>query len=123
MSVWSRIKQSWKPAPIDPPTVDPDLQHLHPLTRSAESIRYSILRIEWWISKGGVVREWLRHNARCAVFLGIPAVMVVPIVTFILFQIVRWTAMLNSITRHLILLPMLALVLVLIVAVVKSILR
>ena len=123
MSVWSRIKQYWNPTPIDPPTVDPDLQHLHPLTRSAESIRYSILRIEWWISKGGVVREWLRHNTRCAVVLGIPAALVVPIVTFILFQIVRWTAMLNSITRHLILLPMLALVLVLIVAVVKSILR
>ena len=123
MSIWNRIKDSWKPAPITPPTVDPDLQHLHPLTRSAESIRYSILRVEWWISKGGVVREWLRHNTRCAVFLGIPAVMVVPIVTFILFQVVRWTAMLNSITRHLILLPMLALVLLLIVAVVKAVLR
>ena len=127
MSVWIRIKQSWKPAPIDPPTVDPDLQHLHPLTRSAESIRYSILRIEWWISKGGVVREWLRHNTHLAAWLIIPAVLVVPVVTFIVWQVAKWLSVLTSIAGYLVVLPILALlaaiVMLIVIAIVKAVFR
>jgi len=37
------MKTSWKPKPIDPPQVDPALHHLDPITRSTESIRYSLL--------------------------------------------------------------------------------
>jgi hypothetical protein len=127
MSIWNRLKTSWRPNPIHPPQVDPDLHHLDGLTRSVESIRYSILSIEFWMSPNGQVREWLRHNAHLAVWVGIPAIIVVPIITFILCQIVKWTTILTSIARHLIILPTLGLlvvvVLLLVVGLVKAILR
>ncbi|MGC3990615.1 MAG: hypothetical protein QM796_13230 [Chthoniobacteraceae bacterium] len=62
------------------------MEHLDGLSRSAESIRYSILSLEFWISPNGQVREWLRHNTRLAVFLGIPALLVFPIVIVLLCQ-------------------------------------
>lgn len=127
MNLWNRIKASWKPTPISPPQVDPELPHLDGITRSAESIKYSILSVEWWISPNGRVREWLRHNTHLAAWLIIPAMLVVPVVSFVLSQVMHWTAMLTTITRHLILLPILVLllvvVLILVVAVVKAVLR
>ena len=101
---------TWNPQPITKPSVDEKLQNRDPLTRSAESIRYSILSIEFWISPNGQVREWLRHNSRLAVLLAIPAFLVLPVVTFALWQLVSWLAALNSIAGKLIVLPILALI-------------
>ena len=113
----------WKPKPISPPRVDPELQHLDGLTRSAESIKFSILSIEFWISPNGRVREWLRHNTHLAAYLFIPAILVVPLITFLLWQLVKWVTMLTSIAGHLIILPILALVAAVVILVVVSIAR
>jgi len=127
MSLMTRIRASWKPTPINPPTVDPHLNQLDPITRSAESIRYSILSIEYWVSPNGRVREWLRHNTHLFTWLLFPAILVVPVVTFILWHVMRWTTMLTSIMRHLVLLPILGLlavvVLILLVGLLRAILR
>ena len=127
MNLWSKIKQAWKPNPVDPPKIDPDLHHLDCLTRSAESFRYSILSIEWWISKNGKVREWLRHNTHLAAWLIIPAVLVVPVVTFIVWQVAKWLSMLTSIAGYLVVLPILALlaaiVMLIVIAIVKAVFR
>lgn len=121
MKLLQKFKESWQPKAIDPPQVDPDLPHLDGITRSAESIRYSILSIEFWISRNGQVREWLKHNTHLCVWLAIPALVVVPVITFILWHVSRWATMLTSITGHLIVLPILALVAAVVILVVVSI--
>jgi hypothetical protein len=99
----------WNPTPLRQPKVDPDLESLRPLTRSAESIRYSILSFEFWLSPDGQIREWVKNHTRLAAVLSIPAFLVVPIITFALWQIVSWAAALISITGNLIIFPMLLL--------------
>lgn len=79
MKLLQKFKGAWQPKPIDPPTLDPDLAHLGALTRSAESIRYSILSFEFWVSPNGQVREWFRQNARIASWLAIPGLLVLPV--------------------------------------------
>jgi len=127
LKLFQTLRKEWQPKPITPPQVDADLQNLDGLTRSAESFRYSILSIEFWMSPNGKVREWLRHNTHLAAWLFIPAVLVVPIITFLLWHLVKWVTTLTSIAGHLIILPILGLllmvVLVLVVAVVKALLR
>ena len=99
----------WQPKPLLPPQVDPDLPHLDGITRSAESIRYSILSIEFWISPNGQGREWLRHNARVASWLVMPALVVLPLVVFILWQLVKCVVMLVAIAGKVVILPLLLL--------------
>ena len=101
------FKWDWDPAPINAPTVDPDIRHLDPLSRSAEAIRYSVLSIEFWISPTGKVREWLRNNTRLGVLLAVPGFLVMPIITFILWQTVSWLSALALIARKLIVIPIL----------------
>ena len=113
----------WEPIPIAAPTVDPDLVHLDPLTRSAESLRHSVLSLEFWISPNGTVREWLRHNTRLAIILAIPAFILLPIVTFALWQLVSWLAALAIIAGKLIVIPVLALVAVVVLVIAYAFFR
>lgn len=114
MELLSKIKDlfrsPWNPSPISAPTVDPHLADLDPLTRSAESLRHSVLSLEFWISPNGQVREWLRHNTRLAVVLAIPAFLILPIISFALWQLVSWLAALFLIAGNLVVIPILALV-------------
>ena len=123
MKLLQKFRESWQPKPVEKPHVDPDLPHLDGLTRSAESFRYSILSIEWWISPNGRLREWLRHNTHAAAWLIIPAVLVVPLVVLILFEVSKGVGMLTSIAGHLIILPILALVAAVVILVVVAIAR
>lgn len=87
----SRLALLWKPTPIEPPQVDEDLTKLPPIERSSEVIRYSVLKMEYWISPNGRLREWLRFNLALALIIGIPALFIVPIVTLLLGSFVTWT--------------------------------
>ena len=104
------IKTLWQPQPLEPPRVDPELPELNSLQRSAESLRYSTLKTEYWMSAGGTLREWLRLNCIVAVVLGIPAFIVVPIITFLLSQFTTWTALLVQIAKNLVVFPIIAVV-------------
>ncbi|MEQ1858447.1 MAG: hypothetical protein ABMA13_00770 [Chthoniobacteraceae bacterium] len=104
------ISRHWQPKEIEQPTVDPDLKHLDGAQRSAEVVRYSILSLEWWLSPNGRLREWLRLNGKISSVLIIPAVLVVPLVTFIIWQVSKWMGWLVGIAGNLILFPLAALV-------------
>ena len=101
-------RRLWNPQPIHPPKVDPELEHLDPIQRSAESIRYSILSLEFWISKNGQVREWLRHNSRLAAWLVIPALLVLPLLALAAVQVGAIAGVLVGITGNLLLFTLLA---------------
>ena len=113
----------WEPKPVTPPLVDPQMPHLHPLSRSAESIIFSLLSFEFWISPSGQVREWLRHNSRLAVILAIPVFLVMPIVTFGLWQLVSWLTAITSIAGKLIVLPILIVLVAIVLCVAMRVLR
>jgi fatty acid desaturase len=109
----SRLRQlkekHWQPKPVQPPRVDPELEKLTGPQRSAEVIRYSILSIEFWLSPLGRLREWVRLNGKLGAVLLIPALLVIPVVTFILWHIAQWMTMLLGIAGGLIVLPLAAL--------------
>lgn len=118
-----KLKTHWNPQPIEPPHVDPDLPRLNGLQRAAESFRYTALSLEWWLSPNGKLREWLRVNSKIGSALVIPAVLVVPLVTFILWQVAKWMGWLVSIAGNLILFPAAALLAVIVILAVIAVLR
>ena len=80
----------WSPRCLSPPSVAPALTELHPVGRSAEVLRYSLAKFEYWISPGGYVREVLRLSSLLAALLGIPVLMIMPLVTLLFTQVLCW---------------------------------
>jgi hypothetical protein len=106
------ILRFWHPKDIEPPKVDPELPTLTGVERSAEVFRYSMLSTEYWLSPKGLLREWLRFNARLASILIIPMLLVVPIITFTLGQFKTWAELLAVTTSTMVLFPLSALLVV-----------
>jgi len=119
------IKKQWQPKPVNPPVVDPEIENLDPLQRSAEVIKYSILSIEFWISPKGQVREWLRNNTHMAAWLAVPTILVLPIILLAVVLVGAILAGLVGIFGNLIIFPILALlaglVILIAIRIVKSI--
>jgi hypothetical protein len=51
---------------LELPGIDPELTRLGAIERTAETLRYSALRAEHWLSPTGLLREWLRRILRLA---------------------------------------------------------
>ena len=120
--LWKLIKQPWRPQRLKEPAIDPMFNDMDALERSAESIRYSILTTEFWISPDGQVREWCRHNTRLLAILFIPALVFIPIIGFALGQIAGWAIALTIIAGHSVIMSALLLgALLLILSIVKLI--
>ena len=79
--------------PICKPVVNTQLNQMNGLQRAAESFCYTILSIEYWISPDGAIRSWLRMNSRLCVWMIIPGVVVIPVVSLILWQLAFWFSM------------------------------
>ncbi len=105
------------------PAVDPEFQRLNGLQRAAESLRYVFLRWEHWVSPSGDMREWLRHNACIGAWLLIPAIVVMPAIGLILWQVTGWLSMLTSIAVKLIVLPVLILLAFVVIKIVVACFR
>ena len=112
----------WKPHPIKPPHVDREFMHMEGFQRSVECWRYCILGIEYWLCPEGSLREFIRHVLRVVVILLLPAFLIVPIITFVLSQFVSWTIMLTTIAWKVIVLPILALIAIVVMAIVRMVL-
>jgi hypothetical protein len=101
----SPLQQLWEPKQITKPRVDPDLTELNEVQRAAEVFRYSILSTEYWLSPKGALREWLRLNLRITVTLGIPALLLIPVATYLIGEFVTWSGLLVKIATNLAILP------------------
>ena len=96
---------AWDPRPLERPIVQPDLVRMGSIERSAEVIRYSIHRAEFWISPRGGLREWFRLNLWIAVVLAIPAIVIAPIASYLLTQVAAGTGQLAHIAQNLAQIP------------------
>lgn len=92
-----------KLTPLPCPIINRQLGKLPALERSGEVIRYTILKMEYWISPGGLLRGWLRFNLCAALLLGIPSAFIVPVVTLLLSSAATWAALLAELTGNLLL--------------------
>lgn len=108
---------------LDPPSLDPDFKRMNGLQRAVESFRYGLLCWEAWVSPNGALREWLRQNIRVGAWLLVPAVLVMPVVGLILWQLTGWVTMLMSIAGKLIVLPVLILVAYVIIKIVVALFK
>ena len=87
-SAWA---SAWRPVPLPVPRVDPELPRLGFVVRSAEVIRYQVLRVEHALSPGGGLRAWVRINLLVGLALLAPALLVVPFATALLAGFAGWT--------------------------------
>jgi hypothetical protein len=117
------FRRHWNPEKIMPPKVDPDLKDLDGVQRASEVIRHSILSAEFWLSPQGALREWFKLNGKISAVLIIPAVIIMPLVSLILWQIAKWMGWLVGIAGHLILFPLVALAGIAVAFIVVGILR
>ncbi len=108
----SLTKKAWHPAALLPPQVDSEFELLGPIERSAEVLCYQCRKAEYWISPGGWLREWIRLNLRVAVFLAIPAITVVPLMTLMLEGVSSWVVHCRTIQANLLQSPFAALLLI-----------
>ena len=105
------------------PTVDSEFHQMNGLQRATESFRYVLLRWEHWASPNGDIREWLRNNIRVGAWLLIPALFVMPVVGFALWQVSGWIAMLTSIAGRLVVLPILILMALTVIRIVTALFK
>lgn len=106
------IATQWSPHPLPSPQVDPDFEQLSMVERSAEVFRYCFSKAEYWLSPGGLLREWIRVNIRITLALLLPALLVAPLVTYALRQFSIWTDLLTATTSKMVLFPLSALLVV-----------
>ena len=71
----------WNPKELAAPTVDPDFEQLTAVERSAEVFRHTVMSFEYWLAPKGGLREWIRFNCRIAAIIGVPALLVVGLIS------------------------------------------
>ncbi|MEY4482592.1 MAG: hypothetical protein RL693_44, partial [Verrucomicrobiota bacterium] len=100
------MKPHWRPEPVPPPIVDEDLPHLSGIERAAEVLRFSLTKLEHWLSPKGSLREFLKLNFRLAICIAIPLLMVAPLITTALTQFKLWIVLLTQTFSSFILFPL-----------------
>ena len=97
----SVVNQIWSPRQLPVPVIDRHLEKRSWPERCAEVIRYSILRLEHWVSRGGWIREWIRINLWIGLILSTAALLIVPPLTAVLRGTVEFTGLFGDIIENL----------------------
>ena len=121
--VYRAVKASWNPTRLEKPVVDPSFTEMDALQRSAETFRYNILSGEFWLSKDGGFREYLRHYSRLALLIGVPAIVILPLIGLALTQIAAWAVALAVIAAHMFIIPAILLGLIIALGVALKLLK
>ena len=118
------FKERIPPAiPLEKPHVDPELPYLPTIERSSETIHYSLKSLEYSISPKGKLRQWIKLNLILFLWICIPVIFFIPLITYCFSQFASITGYFNECTFNLLhsLPPLLIVVIVL--AVILAILR
>ena len=111
--IWA---SAWRPVPVPMPTIVPELPHLGFAARSAEVVKFQVLRLEHALSPSGALRCWLKLNLLLGLGLAISAVLLVPPATAIMAAFATLSAYLAAVALNL----LLALVYAILIAVILS---
>jgi hypothetical protein len=111
------FKKHWRPHPLEPPSVDPELPKLSAVERCAEVIRYTVQTLEHWLASSGWLREWVRLNIRIAVMIGTPTLLIGPLVTLALREFGGWATMIATASTNILYFPLTALLFIGLIAV------
>jgi hypothetical protein len=95
------MKATWNQTPLPKPEIDADLTKMTAVERIAEVLRYKLLQLEFSISGGGGFRAWLRLNLFLTVSLAIPALLVVPTITWLMGSFVSLIALMLAAAQNL----------------------
>lgn len=71
-----------KSLPLEKPVITPQQFDLPLIERTVEILKYNILCLEYSISPGGGLRQWLRINISLFILLAIPVILFLPLVLF-----------------------------------------
>jgi len=69
---------------VSAPRINPKLTRLPVFERSAEVLRYTLWRTEYWLSPGGTLHAVLRLSVKLALLIGIPVLLIGPVVLLLL---------------------------------------
>lgn len=94
--VFRLARRAWNPAPVTKPVITTDLEDLTWPERSVAVIGHAMLSLEYWLSRSGWIREWLRLNLWLAVVLIVASLLVVPPVTAVLAGFRDWTGLVSA---------------------------
>lgn len=100
-SIGRALMLAWRPIPVEPPALDSHIETLSGVERVAEVLRFNVLTIEAAISPHGGLRAWLKLNVLVALVLAIPAILVVPVITYLLSGFSTWSQFLAEIANNL----------------------
>jgi len=86
---FEELRKLWKQEPIDPPKPELELTPDSWVERGAEVIGWSLASLEYWLSKSGWLRAWLRLNLLLSIVLTSAGVLLLPPVARVLEQLAR----------------------------------
>jgi hypothetical protein len=95
--------------------VDADLPHLSGIERAAEVCRFIFIKLEHWLSPSGHLREFTKMNARLALAIAVPVILVAPLVTLALEKLQGWVALLTTTMNSFVMFPLSVLLCILLV--------
>ena len=87
--------------PIERPVVSQDFETLSWPVRVCEALQYQALRLEYFVSPGGVLRFWTRQTILLALMLLVPAALLLPVILLAAGQIVTLSEAVMLICQYL----------------------
>lgn len=95
------IREALGARPVAPPVIDARLTQLPAIERAAEVLRYSVARTEYWLSAGGTLRAVLRASLKLALLIGLPALIIGPVILLLLEGVAAASASLAATAANL----------------------
>ncbi len=96
-TIWATLRA----VPIPEPVLDPHLNEMTALGRTADIFLYSLFRLEFALSSGGHLRGFIRLNMMVGVLLLVPVVLVMPWLTALFASFASLTAFLMQAAMNL----------------------
>lgn len=87
------------PIPLNKPKIDNDFNDLPAIERVTEALLYNFLSIEYSISPKGGLRQWIKINLSLLLLFGIPILIFVPLVTYLMGGFANISGLLENTTQ------------------------
>ena len=117
------LVSAWNPERVPRPSISSDLERLPAVERITEVVRFDALAAEHSLSPRGGLRAWLKLNVLAALVIGAPALIVVPVATYLLGGVATWSQLLLSIAVNLLMTAVAVLGTLLVLLLIAAVLR